>query len=250
MCKKLLLSSLFIFFVFSKTLIAQDAKAIVEKMEKTMRGESIILEMEMDVVRPRFERTIGIKSWALGTDFSMILITNPVRDEGTSYLKRFREIWNWVPTIERTIKLPPSMMAQSWMGSDFSNDDLVRESSAVEDYDHKLIGKEAIQGYECYVIEMIPHPEAAVVYGKVLLYISTQDYLHLKTENYDEKGELVSTMLGYDVREMGGRIIPTRLEMIPAGKKGHKTVLRYLSLQFNPPLQEEFFSIQNMRDLK
>jgi outer membrane lipoprotein-sorting protein len=229
---------------------AQDAKSIVKKMEETMRGASLIVEMEMDVVRPRFQRTIGIKSWALGSDYSMILITTPVRDQGTTYLKRFNEIWNWVPTIERTIKLPPSMMAQSWMGSDFTNDDLVRESSAIEDYTHRQIGDALVQGYDCFVIEMTPLEEAAVVYGKVILYISKEDYLHLKTENYDEEGLLVSTMLGFDIQEMDGRKIPTRIEMIPASKEGHKTVLRYQFLKFNPPLDENFFSIQNMRDLR
>jgi hypothetical protein len=120
------LLSLFFLICFNRNVTAQTAREIVERMDLKMRGESMHVEMEMEIVRPRFSRSIGIKSWSKGQNYSMILITAPARDRGTAFLKRNREIWNWVPNIERTIKLPPSMMAQSWMGSDFTNDDLVR----------------------------------------------------------------------------------------------------------------------------
>jgi outer membrane lipoprotein-sorting protein len=229
---------------------AQTATEIIQRMEKNMRGETLLVEMEMDIVRPRFTRTIGIKSWAMGEDFSMILITAPTRDRGTSYLKRQREIWNWVPSIERTIKLPPSMMSQSWMGSDFTNDDLVRESSTIHDYTHSIKGSEKIQDYDCYIIEMIPKTDAAVVYGRILLWITKEGYLQLRAENYDEYGALVSTILSSDIKKMDDRMVPTRLEMLPTDKPGQKTVLRYLNMQFNRPLDEAFFSVQRMRDLR
>lgn len=228
----------------------QDAREIVEKMDKKMRGETMIVEMEMDIVRPRFSRTIGIKSWSKGQDFSMILITAPARDKGTSFLKRQREIWNWVPNIERTIKLPPSMMAQSWMGSDFTNDDLVRESSVINDYNHRIIGTETIEGHLCHKIEMIPKPNAAVVYGRILIWITKDSYLQLKAENYDEYGGLVSTVFGHQIKKMHDREIPTVLEMVPADKPGQKTVLRYIQLEFDRPIEDGFFSVQRMKDLR
>jgi outer membrane lipoprotein-sorting protein len=106
-----------------------------------------------------------MRAWALGEEYSLILVTAPARDRGTTYLKRGNEIWNYVPNIDRTIKMPPSMMSQSWMGSDFTNDDLVRESSTVEDYDHRILSEETYRGRDAWVLELIPKPEAAVVGG-------------------------------------------------------------------------------------
>ena len=247
----------FVFFAFSFSILspfplakAQSAKEIVQKMDQKMRGSSMMVEMEMEIVRPRFSRTIGIKSWSKGQDFSMILITSPARDRGTSFLKRQREIWNWVPNIERTIKLPPSMMAQSWMGSDFTNDDLVRESSIVNDYNHSIVGTASIDGMDCYKIEMIPKPDAAVVFGKILVWITKDSYLQLRGENYDEYGELVSTVLGSEIRKMDDREIPTLLEMIPSDRPGNKTILRYLKIEFDRPIEDAFFSVQRMKDLR
>lgn len=239
-----------IILFFTLTAYSQSAKEIVEKMDKKMRGETIQVEMEMEIVRPRFTRTIGIKSWAKGRDYSMILITSPARDKGTSFLKRQKEIWNWVPTIERTIKLPPSMMSQSWMGSDFTNDDLVKESSVIDDYEHSIIKTENYNGFECYLIQMIPKPEAAVVFGKVFVWIIKESFIELKVENYDEYGALVSTILASEIRKMDDREIPTLLEMIPADKQGQKTILRYASMLFNRPIEENFFTVQHMKDLK
>ena len=116
-----------------------DAKEIVRKADQKMQGNSSKAEMVMKIVRPDWTREVGMKAWALSRKNSLILITNPARDKGTAFLKRDKEIWNWQPRIDRVIKLPPSMMMQSWMGSDFTNDDLVKESSITEDYTHKII---------------------------------------------------------------------------------------------------------------
>lgn len=231
-------------------LMAQSAREIVELMEQKMRGETMMIEMEMEIVRPRFSRTMGIKSWSKGQDYSMILITSPARDRGTSFLKRYREIWNWVPNIERTIKLPPSMMAQSWMGSDFTNDDLVRESSIINDYTHSIIGSEEFMELDCHLIELIPKPDAAVVFGRILLWITKDSFLQLKGENYDEYGGLVSTVFGSEIKRMDDREIPSVLEMIPTDKPGHKTILRYHNIQFDRPIEDGFFSVQRMKDLR
>ncbi|NOY78615.1 MAG: outer membrane lipoprotein-sorting protein, partial [Calditrichaeota bacterium] len=163
---------------------------------------------------------------------------------------RKNEIWNWIPTIQRVIKIPPSMMLQPWMGSDFTNDDLVRESSIVNDYTQSILGEEKVDGRLCYKIKLTPKPEAGVVWGKVILWISKAGYLELKAEFFDEDGKLVKTMLASRVRKMGGRTIPTHLEMIPQNKPGHKTILDYRKIKFNIKIRPSFFSVQNMKRVR
>lgn len=159
-------------------------------------------------------------------------------------------MWNWVPSIERMIKIPPSMMMQSWMGSDFTNDDLVKESSIVLDYTKKLLGKEEIRGNECYKIELIPLPDAAVTWGKVILWITVDGFNQWMTEYYDEDSVLINKMNAYDIKLMVDRKIPTKLEIEPVNKKGNKTVLEILNIIFNKPIPENFFSQQNMKSIK
>lgn len=236
--------------ILSGVALAQDATEIVRKMDEKMRGESLKAEVTMTIIRPDWSREVTMESWSRGTEYSMILITAPARDEGTAFLKRGNEIWNWVPSVGRTIKMPPSMMMQSWMGSDFTNDDLVRESSAVTDYDHELVGEETIQGYECYKIEMKPKPDAPVVWTRVDVWISKEEYLELKAEFYDEFGELINVMNGMEVKEFDGRMIPSKMEMIPMDEEGYKTILEYKSMEFNENIPQRFFSVQNMRRLQ
>ena len=246
---KLILISLMLTLCLNPA-FAQDAKEIVRKSHEKMRGNTGQSNVTMKIIRPKWQRTISMKSWSKGDDFSLILITAPARDKGSAFLKRGREVWNWQPSINRNIKLPPSMMSQSWMGSDFTNDDLVRQASIVNDYTHKIVDSEKIQNKDCHKIQLIPKPNAPVVWGKVVMWISKGDYLQLKTEMYDEDDYLVNTMLGSKIQSMGGRTIPTHMEMIPAEKKGHKTILIYNSLNFDKPIQDAFFSVQNMKKVK
>lgn len=234
-------------FAHILTAMAQDATEIVRRADEKMRGESSRAEITMEIVRPTWKRSISMKAWSLGMNYSLILVTAPARDEGTAYLKRDNEIWNWLPDINRTIKMPPSMMSQSWMGSDFSNNDLVEESSIVTDYNHTLVADSTVSGYEAYKIEMIPKPQAPVVWGKVVSFISKDEYLQLRTEFYDEDMELIKVMEGSDIEEIGGRIIPTTMEMIPLDKEGHKTILHYRNIAFNIDISENYFSIRNMK---
>lgn len=246
-CRNLAVLIIFVLQPFTWVAFAQNATDIIRQMDEKMRGESLEAEISMTIVRPGWERTISMKSWSRGTEYSLILITAPARDEGTAFLKRGNEIWNWVPTVGRTIKMPPSMMMQSWMGSDFTNDDLVRESSVVTDYEHELVGEETIEGRECYKIEMTPKPDAPVVWDRVDVWVSKDEYLQLKAEFYDEFGDLINVMRGMNVKEFDGRMIPSKMEMIPQDKEGHKTVMEYRSMQFNEGIPESFFSVQNMR---
>ncbi len=227
-----------------------EATAIIQKADRKLRGNSSQAEMKMTIVRPTWEREIQLKSWSLTDEFSLILITAPARDKGNAFLKRQKELWNWQPTIDRIIKMPPSMMMQSWMGSDFTNDDLIRESSIVKDYTHALDGVEMVDGRECHKIILTPKEDAPVVWGKVISWIDKAEFMQMKTEFYDEDGYLVNTMLGMDVKELGGKILPGRMEMIPADEEGQKTVIEYIQLKFDVPIQESFFSIQNMKRIR
>ena len=242
----------FLLSLFAISAFAQDIdiKEIVRKSDEKFRGTSSTGTFSMTIQRPTWSRTISMKSWALGTEYSLIYVTAPAKEKGQVFLKRGNEMWNWVPTIERMVKVPPSMMMQSWMGSDFTNDDLVRESSIVKDYTHKLLGEEKIDNYPCYKVELIPLENAPVVWGKVLMWVSKQDFLWLKAEFYDEDGVLVNTEILSDVKKMDDRVIPTRMEMIPADKKGQKTIMIFEDTKFDVPLKEDFFSIQNMKKLK
>ncbi len=240
---------LLFFLTLSPFLSAQELTAteIVQKAYDLMRGKSSYSEVTMHIIRPKWERTLSFKAWAKGTEYSLIYITSPAKEKGQVFLKRGKEMWNWIPSIGRTIKIPPSMMMQSWMGSDMTNDDLVKESSVVEDYTHKLLGTEQLNGYDCYKIELVPKEEAAVVWGKIYSWISRKDFITLKNEYYDEDGYLVNTENLSKIKNVGDRTIPTYFEMIPADKPGHKTTMEFNKIRFNIPIQENFFSIQNMK---
>ncbi|MBA4305036.1 MAG: outer membrane lipoprotein-sorting protein [Sphingobacteriaceae bacterium] len=243
---------LFSLLLVASSLYAQqpDPKDILRRMEDKSRGESAEMTMKMTVVRPRFTREMKMKSWSKGQQYSLVLLQEPVRDKGTVFLKRQKEIWNYVPSVDRMIKLPPSMMSQSWMGSDFSNDDLVRESSVINDYTHQILRSETKEGLDCWVIEMLPKPGSTVVYSKVVVWVSKADYYHLRTENYGDKGELVSTMIMSDIKKLGNRTLPSRMELTPMDKKGHKTIMVYEAAQFDASIAESFFSVQNLKNIR
>jgi outer membrane lipoprotein-sorting protein len=230
--------------------LGQNVEEIIRKADEKFRGESSRGQTTMIIERPNWSREISMKTWSLGNDYSMIYITTPAKERGQVFLKRENEMWNWVPTIERMIKIPPSMMMQSWMGSDFTNDDLVRESSLEKDYTHKLLGEETIQEYECYKIELVPKPDAPVVWGKILMWVSKNEYHWLKAEYYDEDENLVNIEILSEIKTMDDREMPTRMEMIPAEKEGYKTILIFDEMEFDVDLNESFFSQQNMRRVR
>lgn len=242
--------SLFLLLMGFSTTSTTDPTEIVQKAEDKLRGEQSYSEMSMTIVRPSWNRTIKMKSWSRGTDFSLILITAPARDKGTVFLKKRKEIYNWIPSIERQIKLPPSMMNQSWMGSDFTNDDLVTESSLVKDYDHEILGEVTVNGREAYQIKLVPKEDAAVIWGKVVLHIDKTEYLHLKTEFYDEDEELVSTMEAKKIGTLGGKTLPTIIEMQPVSEPGNKTILEYQELDFDVNIPREYFTTQYMKRVR
>jgi len=242
--------SIILILLFFQIAFSQDAKSIVQKSNDLLRSKSSYSELTMEVIKEDWSRKFSMKVWAIEPDYTLVLITAPASDKGSVTLKRENQVWNWIPNIRKEIKIPPSMMLQSWMGSDFTNDDLVRQSSIVEDYNHKIIGEEKFAGYDCYKIQLDPKPEAGVVWGKILSWITKEGYMELKAEYYDEDEYLVKSMIGSGIKELGGRTIPTHWEMIPEDKPGQKTVMDYLSIEFNAKIKESFFSKQNMKRVR
>ena len=226
------------------------AKQIVQKVENKIKGTSnTFAEMKITTVRPKWTRSKTLKTWSDGSD-GMILVTEPVKEKGIIFLKKGKEVWSYVPNINRMIKMPPSMMMQSWMGTDLKNDDLVRQSSIVDDYKHTLLKDTVINGKDCYQIEMIPHPEAVVVWGKMVFCVDKVHFVQMNSKLYDEELELISTMKASQITNYQGRYLAKRTEIIPVKKNAQMTVMEYKKLEFDIVIPENFFSVQNMKKLQ
>ncbi len=246
----ILLCNLWAAVLFAGAANALDPDGIIVKMESAMRGESSYTEMVMRIERPRYSRELSMRCWLKGLDYSLVIITSPARDEGMAYLMRNDEIWNYDPRIDRITRLPPSMMFQSWMNSDFTNDDIVRDTDLLRDYDKRLLGREPCEEKKCFVIEMVPKPNTPIVWGKVKMWISEDDFLQRRVENYDQRGALVSTMTMDRIMRFDGRYIPSRITLIPAGKEGERTILTYTKATFDIGVGSDFFSFVNMQRLR
>lgn len=236
--------------IIGTEIFPQTATEVVQKADQLMKAKSSYSEIEMTIVKPDWSRTMGLKIWALEPDFALIYVTEPARDKGTVTLKRKNEVWNWIPSAQKVIKIPPSMMMQSWMGSDFTNDDLVKESSIVDDYTHKFIGEENLRGYDCWKIQLTPKPEAGVVWGKIVVWISKKEYFELKVDYYDEDENIVKSYNGSEPQKMDDRTVLTHWEMVPVDEQGNKTILDYKKIDFNIDTNEAFYSEQNMKKVR
>lgn len=246
--KRILLLSLCV--LTTLVVVAQDKSAteIIRLADDTRRGESSYTEGKMTIVRPKWERSYSMKSWEKGDDLSLIKITAPAKNAGQGYLKIEKDLWNWIPSIDRLIKMSASVMGQSWMGSDFTNDDMVRQISIVDDYSHKLLGEEIVREDDCWKIELIPHYDAAVVWSKSIFWVSKAHYGVVRVENYDEDNELVQLVNSYDFKKFGSRIIPLKTEVEPVNEKGKKTILEISNAKFDQKIDDSFFSQQNLKN--
>jgi len=185
-----------------------------------------------------------------GTRYALMIITAPARDKGTASLKRGGDLWNWFPAIERTIKVTPSLLGQSWLGSDFSNDDILRESTLTNDYTHRMAGERMVEGESCYTIELTPKEDAPVAWGKIMLAVGKNGLNIRRMEYFDERGALVSTMNSSSLRAFGDRTVATRMEMVPADKPGFKTVMTIEAAEFDKDIPDSVFSLQSLKTLR
>ena len=241
--KNIVIALLFI----PQLLMAQSAKEVIAQMDNKLKGKSVKTESSITIVRPSYTREMKMVTWSKGRDYSMTLMTSPKRDAGSSFLNREKEVWSYTPSIERIIKLPPSMMSQNWMGTDFTNDDLVQQSSLVTDYTHTFAEEATLEGYECYQIVMIPKEDAAIVWGKVIVWVDKTEFMQLKAEFYDEDGYLVNTMEGKEPKVFDGKLLPSKMIMIPADKPGNQTIMTTISMEFDIEIDESFFTTRKMK---
>ena len=227
------------------------ATDIVRKADEKFNGEkSSYSVMAMTIIRPTWQRTVEFKSWSMQDDYALTLITAPAREKDQTFLKRKNEMWSWNPSIGKLIKFPPSMMSQGWMGSDYTNDDILRESSVVDDYVHTIEGEEEIDGRLSYRIKLLAKPDADVLWSHQIWWVDKKEFIVLKAELFDEDGMLVRTEYGKEIKNIDGRILPSVIELIPAENPGNKTILKIIEMKFNVKMDESFFSQQNMKTIR
>ncbi len=235
---------------------ALSGKQIIKKSEQAVRGDTQISLVDVIIKTRRWTRTLRVKTWDNRLEKkTFVEILSPPKDAGNRFLMISKEglMWQYNPDIGREIKIFPSMMLQSWMGSDFTNDDMVKESSMVDDYNQTLLEKKDVDGQECYVVMMIPKPEAAVVWGKVLYYSRVKDYLPVKEEFFDQHGNLKKVLTCGNFREMGGRVIPTLYRMVTIKRREQErsrdeyTLMEIRDIVFNVRIGERIFTLQNLR---
>lgn len=245
-----LLTSLLL-LIFSLQLSAQpNARDIVKKSEEKLRGDHSYSVLSIKIVRPDWTREMKIRAWSEEPDYMMMVIDAPARDKGTVFLKRQKEIWNYLPRIGRSVKLPPSMMGQSWMGSDLNNDDLVRESSIVDDYEYTYLRSEVIRTKKCHVIRLDPKPEAAVVWDHIILFITEDGYFQWQTDFYDENDILINRMESFDIQTIGDRELPLRMKVTPMENPKQYTEMIYEELDFSVVKPDNFYSLQNIQRIR
>lgn len=249
MKKTLIFIAAFI-FILSSEAFAITAYDIIKKSEDILRGDSSQGKMVMIITTPKWERKLVMNVWEKGKKKFFVRIVAPAKEAGIGSLKIDDNMWNYLPNVEKVMKIPPSLMHQSWFGSDFTNDDVVKESSIVNDYTHTLLGEESINGVISYKIELLPKPDAPVIWGKIISYVDKNKYLPVKQEFYNEKQKLIRVMNFSDVKLMHDREIPTKMEMLPLNKQGNKTVLIYKELKFNVPISDDIFSLRNLKEVK
>ena len=221
-------------------------KQILNRVDDLFRGKSSLGHLTMAIVTANWQRTLELEFWSEGKDKSLIRILAPEKEKGTATLRVGNEIWNYLPKVNRTIKLPSSMMSSSWMGSHFTNDDLVKESRMADDYTFNITFNGEKDGQSITEITCIPKPEAAIVWGKVLVTVRNSDYLPLNTKYYDEDMKLARTMVFSDIGELGGRNLPRVMTVLPTDKPGEKTEVTYQKLTFDPKLPADTFSLRSL----
>ena len=224
----------------------QRAREIVDQVDRLLRGKSSVGTVTMQISTANWQRTLALQIWSLGTENALIRVTKPEKEAGTATLKVANNIWHYLPKVNRTIKIPTSMMMATWMGSHFTNDDLVKESLLTRDYFIALSFEGERSGVPVYEFTLTPKPDAAVVWGKLVLEVRQADLMPTWERYYDENGTVVRELTFSAYKAMGGRFIPTHLVMRPADKPAEQTAITYDNLTFDVPLSEDTFSWRNL----
>jgi hypothetical protein len=222
-----------------------DVREIVAKIDRLYRQQSSYVVIRMEITTPHWQRTLLLKAWSEGMEKFLARILEPKKEAGIASLKIGTEMWNYLPKIGKVIKIPPSMMMGAWMGSDFTNDDLVKEYTFVDDYSFRLLPGSG--NSEPLLIECIPKPKVPVVWGKIIIGVARDGYLPVFQRYFDEKGQLVREIVFREIKDFGGHRMPSVMEVVSLVKKGNKTVIRYLEADFRTPLPRDVFSLSALQ---
>ena len=223
------------------------AKEIVRRSDDLGRRLESYARFSMHIERPDWSRTLVMEGWTQGASNMFMRVLKPRKEKDVTFLKKGREAWQFVPSVDRTIKIPPSMMLQSWMGSDFTNDDVVRADSLVVDYTHTITGEPDEDGTAYWIIEAIPLPEAPVVWGRVVLKIRKADFVADRADYYDEDGKKVKYYQTFDIKTIDQLAVATRFTMYDLSNPGYNTTLTYDELTFSPDLEPSTFTVRNLK---
>lgn len=215
---------------------------IIQTIDDLYRSESSTAKVRMTIVNPHWERTLVMDTWSRGTEKTFIRILSPAKEEGVGTLRIGNEMWNYLPNTGKVIKIPPSMMMSSWMGSDFNNNDLVREYTFFEDYTFSLTEETP----DSLIIECVPKPDRPIVWGKVRLVVRPESYLPIRQVYFDEHGDAQRILYYRDIRTFDGRRLPSVMELVPQNEKG-RTVLTYESLDLDARVPDDVFTLRNLR---
>lgn len=236
------LSLLPLLLLLSNTALALDVQSLIREIEQQYMGTSSRARTTMQVKTSHWERAMEMEAWSLGRDYFLVRILEPAKERDVATLKRDREVWNYLPKVDRIIKIPPSMMGGSWMGSHITNDDLVKANHIDEDYELRLLEETTTH----YVIECLPKAEAAVVWGKIIYRVRKEPRVPEQVDYYDEEMIRVREIHFDEVQQIGERIVPLRLTVLPLEKPEERTILHYRELVYDLGLDEAFFSLRNL----
>ena len=231
-------------YFFSSLVMGSDQKALdlLDRMDKLYRLDSSKATMTMDIETPNWQRSMTLVSWSKGMDFTLVRIQSPKKEKGIATLKRENEMWNFFPKANQVIKVPPSMMMGSWMGSDFTNDDLVREESLAEEYEVTLTEDDKF-----YHLSLVPREDTITVWGKIEFTVDKANLLPVKEVFFNEEGEAMREMVFSKVTDFDGKLLPAVLELRPLNKTGHKTRIVYDELTFNVEISDSIFTLRNLK---
>lgn len=225
-----------------------DARTIIRDAIDHFRGLTSYSEMSMTIHRPDWERKMSMKGWSSGSKKTLVRVTAPARDAGNATLVLDdNKVWSYAPKINRVIRIPSSMMSQSWMGSDFSNKDISRTDEIVDSYDHKTVRIEEHEGHKVYVIESVPHEDAAIVWGKEISHVR-DDYVELEHHFLDQDMQTVKLLKTLEIKSMGGRMLATRQRMNMLEKEAEWTEFSVQNIEFDLEIPDHLFTLSNLRN--
>jgi outer membrane lipoprotein-sorting protein len=225
----------------------RDGRSIVRDAINHWRGLTSYTEMTMVIHRPDWERSMTMRAWTKGNKQTLVRVVEPKKDRGNGTLTDDKSMWSYSPKVNRVIKVPSSMMGQSWMGSDFSNKDIAKADDIVDEYEHSILNIEALDGVTTYEIQSIPNEDAAVVWGREVMRIR-EDHVVLQHSFFDQDGELVKTLGTLEVAEMGGRVIAKRQRMTKADEPDEWTEIQVNDVEYEVEMNDSLFTLSNLRN--